>query len=265
MFDTPSKPKESGQRGLQTLGARAVMPLGGDDAGRRNMSGWPVSLEAVDSAPVPGRDLRPDAGVAGGPGNGAVSNMTQVISETLLRDWMQRLGPRLINLSAGICRDQHRAEEIVQEAFIKLWRQPPEAGEVAFSSWLRRVVTNLSINALKRNKRPGPLPEFSNDPALHATHREYEQIDSEDTVARIRTAMDRLDDSKRSILVLRAYEHLSYEEIAEHLNVPVGTVMSRLNRARAALKDELDSIEKEAAAATSKPQEQPVIYRFKQA
>ena len=191
--------------------------------------------------------------------------MTQVISENLLRDWMQRLGPRLINLSAGICRDQHRAEEIVQEAFIKLWRQPPEAGEVAFSSWLRRVVTNLSINALKRSKRPSALPEFSNDPALHATHREYEQIDSEDSVAQISAAMDRLDDSKRAILVLRAYEQLSYDEIAEHLNVPVGTVMSRLNRARAALKDELDSIEKEAAAAKSKPQEQPVIYRFKQA
>ena len=51
--------------------------------------------------------------------------------------------------------------------------------------------------------------------------------------------MDRLDDSKRAILMLRAHEQLSYEEIAEHLGVPVGTVMSRLNRARAALLDEM--------------------------
>ena len=50
--------------------------------------------------------------------------------------------------------------------------------------------------------------------------------------------MDRLDEPKRAILVLRAYEQLSYEQIAEHLEVPVGTVMSRLNRARTALADE---------------------------
>lgn len=235
-----------------------------------NSSPSPVSLSPVDPhSPACRNKAAEGDGKAvlrsSGAGIGADDNMTQVISENLLRDWMQRLGPRLINLSAGICRDQHRAEEIVQEAFIKLWRQPPEAGEVAFSSWLRRVVTNLSINALKRTRRPGALPEFSNDPALRSTHQEYEQIDSEDSVARIRTAMDRLDDSKRAILVLRAYEHLSYDEIAEHLNVPVGTVMSRLNRARAALKDELDSIEKEAAAAKSTPKDQPVIYRFKQA
>ena len=51
--------------------------------------------------------------------------------------------------------------------------------------------------------------------------------------------MDRLEDSKRAILVLRAYEQLSYQAIAQHLNVPVGTVMSRLNRARRALMQEL--------------------------
>ena len=61
------------------------------------------------------------------------------MNEAKLRDWMQRQGPRLIAISTAICRDRHRAEEIVQEAFIKLWRQPPSAGEVAFSSWLRRV------------------------------------------------------------------------------------------------------------------------------
>ena len=56
---------------------------------------------------------------------------------------------------------------------------------------------------------------------------------------RIRAALDRLDESKRAIIVLRAHEQLSYEQIAEHLEVPVGTVMSRLNRARVALMEEL--------------------------
>ena len=58
--------------------------------------------------------------------------------------------------------------------------------------------------------------------------------------------MDRLDEPKRAILMLRANEQLSYEDIAEHLGVPVGTVMSRLNRARAALIDEMKRDVKDA-------------------
>ena len=184
--------------------------------------------------------------------------MAAAISEAKLKEWMGRLGPRLINVSASICRDRHRAEEIVQEAFIKLWKSPPDAGEPAYSSWLRRVVTNLSINHLKRSKRPGALPEFSTDPAMMQSHRGYEQVDEEDQVDRIHLAIGRLDDAKRTILTLRAYEQLSYEEIAEVLGVPVGTVMSRLNRARIALKDELESIEQEGM-------QDPVVFRLRQA
>lgn len=172
--------------------------------------------------------------------------MTHAISEAKLRGWMQQLGPRLIALSTGICRDRHTAEEIVQEAFVKLWRQPPDAGEVAYSSWLRRVVTNLSINALQRTRRPGALPEFSSDPAMQSSGEACAQAEMVENVNRVRAAMDRLDERKRAILMLRAVEQLSYEEIAQHLGVPVGTVMSRLNRARAALTDELKRDQKHA-------------------
>lgn len=165
--------------------------------------------------------------------------MAQALNETRLRHWMQTLGPRLIHLSAGICRDRHQAEEIVQEAFLKLWRRPPEAGEVAFSSWLRKVVTNLSINALQRTKRPRTLPEFSDDPALRGSDSSATRREAQEELDQVRRAMDRLDDSKRAILILRAQEQLTYEQIAEHLEVPLGTVMSRLNRARVALLEEL--------------------------
>ena len=90
------------------------------------------------------------------------------MTEAKLKQWMTELGPRLIGLSAGICRDRHRAEEIVQEAFIKLWKSPPDAGEVAYASWLRKVVTNLSINSLQRTRRPGALPEYSEDQAMQS-------------------------------------------------------------------------------------------------
>ena len=182
--------------------------------------------------------------------------MAQHLTEAKLRQTMQDLGPRLLALSAGICRDRHRAEEIVQEAFVRLWKAPPDAGEVVWPSWLRRVVTNLSINALQRTKRPGAIPEFSNDPALRAPDRSDKGLEQEEDLARVRRAMDRLDEPKRAILMLRAQEQLSYEQIAEHLGVPVGTVMSRLNRARAALLEEMKADAKCA-------EDEPAVFEFR--
>jgi RNA polymerase sigma-70 factor (ECF subfamily) len=182
--------------------------------------------------------------------------MAAVLTEAKLRSWMQQLGPRLIALSAGICRDKHRAEEIVQEAFIKLWKSPPDAGEVAYPSWMRKVVTNLSINSLQRTRRPSALPEYSEDPAMRVSERPDAKLDAVEEVNRVSAAMDRLDESKRAILMLRANEQLSYEQIAEHLGVPVGTVMSRLNRARAAL---LDEMKRDVNAAD----DEPAVFEFK--
>lgn len=182
--------------------------------------------------------------------------MAGTLSDAQLSDWMQKLGPRLITLSAGICRDRHQAEEIVQEAFVKLWQQPPDAGEVAYPSWMRRVVTNLSINALHRTKRPQALPEFSTDPAVQSSEDTVQNLGSRESVGLVAAAMDRLDPQKRAILMLRANEHLSYEEIARHLDIPVGTVMSRLNRARAALLEEMKRD-------MSHDEDEPTVFQFR--
>ena len=181
--------------------------------------------------------------------------MAAKLTETRLRQWMQKLGPQLIALSAGICRDRHQAEEIVQEAFIKLWRKPPDAGEIAYPSWMRRVVTNLSINAIQRTKRPAALPVVESDRALCTQSNPETGLVSDESMGRIGAAMQQLDPMKRAILLLRAREQLTYEQIAEHLGIPVGTVMSRLNRARAALMEVLEQ--------TSTPDEQPEVYEFK--
>lgn len=182
--------------------------------------------------------------------------MAQALTEAQLREWMTKLGPRLLNLSTGICRDRHRAEEIVQEAFVKLWNNPPDSGTVVFPAWLRRVVTNLSINALQRTKRPGALPEVTSDRALTTDDETGHAADVREDCMRVRAAIEKLDESKRAILYLRAYEQLSYEQIAEHLGVPVGTVMSRLNRARTALVEQL----RDDAGAT---EDEPAVYDFR--
>jgi RNA polymerase sigma-70 factor (ECF subfamily) len=183
--------------------------------------------------------------------------MAQAISEQKLAEWMRKLGPRLINLSAAICRDRHHAEEIVQEAFVKLWQRPPTAGEVAWPAWLRRVVVNLSINVLQRTRRPGPLPEDAADRGPRGADRPASRPEQAERLRRVQAALDRLDESKRSILVLRASEQLSYEAIAEHLGVPIGTVMSRLNRARAALAEEL-------RADASSPDDEPLVFDIRE-
>ena len=79
---------------------------------------------------------------------------------------------------------------------------------------------------------------------------------SREDVQQMREAIDRLDAPKRTILMLRAFEELSYEEIAEYLAIPIGTVMSRLNRARAALMTEMKRDEDEA-------EETPVAFPFR--
>jgi RNA polymerase sigma-70 factor (ECF subfamily) len=189
---------------------------------------------------------------AADPGDDRMSQL----SETALRQWMQKLGPRLIALSTGICRDRHRAEEVVQEAFVKLWRQPPDAGEIAYPSWLRRVVTNLSINALQRTRRPRALPEHTTDRALQAGDDVDARRELREELQQVRAAMDRLDPAKRAILMLRAHEQLSYEEIADHLGIPIGTVMSRLNRARTAL---LEQLKRDRQV----PEDEPMVFEFR--
>jgi len=162
---------------------------------------------------------------------------------------MTRMGSALLGISVGILHDRSRAEEIVQETFLRLWRRPPDQGEAVYPSWLRTVVTNLSINALKQKRRARPLVEETME-APGRPRRAAERAAARDELDRVELALERLDPAKRAIIMLRAQDELGYEEIARILGVPAGTVMSRLNRARLALQKELDAMEQEAQGGT---------------
>ena len=162
------------------------------------------------------------------------------ITERVLKHWIERLTPGLIRLSFGICHDRHRAEELVQEAFVRLWRSPPDAGEPAISSWMRSTVTNLSISAIRRKKRTWTIIDESGSARDARAEVPGAATERREDVSRIASALERLDPEKRAMIMLRVNEGLSYEAIANHLGVPIGTVMSRLNRARLALLGELD-------------------------
>jgi RNA polymerase sigma-70 factor (ECF subfamily) len=118
---------------------------------------------------------------------------------------------------------------------------------------MRRVVVNLSINDLRRRKRATALPEFSLDPALRDDRQPEDALDRSDSVRRVDEALAQLPEEKRAIIVMRVYEQMSYQDISEALGVPVGTVMSRLNRAREALKELV-------AEELNRPEEEPLVF-----
>ena len=176
--------------------------------------------------------------------------MGKPISEHALKHWIERLTPSLVQVAYAICHDRHRAEELVQEGWVRLWKSPPDAGEPAIASWMRTTVTHLAISAIRRKRHTWTLIDESGSARDVRAERPGEATARREELDRISSALGRLDPENRSIIMLRVNEGLSYEAIAEHLGVPVGTVMSRLNRARLALLGELEG---EAGDATTRP------------
>jgi RNA polymerase sigma-70 factor (ECF subfamily) len=130
------------------------------------------------------------------------------------------------------------AQDVAQEAFLRAWQQLPgfrPQGDHSFRAWLCRICHNLAIDALRRSRPHSELDEGlaggGDNPA--ASYLRDEQA------AEVRALIEQLPEACRIVLVLREYEGLSYGEIAHALNIPPGTVMSRLNYARTALRKAL--------------------------
>lgn len=153
-----------------------------------------------------------------------------------------------IGVAYRITGESHVAEDLAQEAFIKAWTSLPDyRGESSFRGWLARIVTNTAIDHLRKNRPEVELQEWlpsriDSPPA---------QVLREELQDRVRAAVLALPPAARAALVLREYEGLSYREIAGALDVPIGTVMSRLNYARARLREMLAGEEAPAPAGTS--------------
>ena len=136
-----------------------------------------------------------------------------------------------------IAGDAALADDIAQETFIRLWSKLAAfRPEGSFKGWVCRIAANLTIDALRKQK---PTTDISRlDLAGGGTGPEGAALSSEQAT-QVRAALMRLPVDSRTVLVLREYEGLSYQEIADTLRVPLGTVKSRLNDARGRLKDEL--------------------------
>jgi len=156
---------------------------------------------------------------------------------------------KLMRLVMRLVRDPAEAEDVTQEAFIKAYRALPNfRGESAFYTWLYRIGVNAAKNWLIANGRRAPTTTtvdseeaegYDGSELLRDADTPERLLMSKQIGETVNAAMDRLPDDLRTAISLREIDGLSYEEIANAMKCPIGTVRSRIFRAREAIAEEL--------------------------
>ena len=151
---------------------------------------------------------------------------------------------RIFALIGRFVRDQDEIQDIAQEAFIKAWKALPRfRGDSAFYTWLYRIAVNTAKNHLVASGRRPPTSDVDAEDAeqfvgvngLHETGTPESELLSQELEAAINKAIEGLPQELRTAVTLREFEGMSYEDIAAVMECPVGTVRSRIFRAREAI------------------------------
>jgi RNA polymerase sigma-70 factor (ECF subfamily) len=151
---------------------------------------------------------------------------------------------RVLKLVGRFVNNAAEAEDVAQDAFLKAYRALPSfRGESAFYTWLYRIAINTAKNSLvATRRRPVDFDLDLQDPDQFDRHAKLKEIDTPERVLLteeirqvVQGAMEQLPEDLRTAIVLRELDGLSYEEIAEAMECPVGTVRSRIFRAREAI------------------------------
>lgn len=158
---------------------------------------------------------------------------------------------KIIQLISRYIRDQHEALDVAQDTFIKAYRALPTfRGESAFYTWIYRIAINTAKNHIAtRSRRPSDddidietAEQFESAVGLRDQETPEGLLLSEELAHVIQLALNELPDELRTAVSLRELDGLSYDEIAEVMNCPVGTVRSRIFRAREAIDKKLQSL-----------------------
>lgn len=151
---------------------------------------------------------------------------------------------KVVKLIARYVKDQHEVYDVAQEAFIKAYRALPKfRGDSAFYTWMYRIAINTAKNYLVAQGRRLPnvdieaqdAEQFEGESALKEYATPESNLRRDEIQATIFRTIENLPDDLRTAIMLREIEGLSYEEIAEAMDCPVGTVRSRIFRAREAI------------------------------
>ena len=158
---------------------------------------------------------------------------------------------KIVNLVMRYVRDPELAQDITQEAFIKAYRALPRfRGDSAFYTWLYRIAVNTAKNHLAaRRRRPMDIELDLQDPEQYELHAKLKETDtpegltlSNELMEIVERAIAALPEDLQTAIILRELEGMSYEEIAQTMECPVGTVRSRIFRARDAISNKVGSL-----------------------
>src|SRR5579862_936045 len=164
---------------------------------------------------------------------------------TAFDDLMSRYETKAYQYAFRLTRNYEEASDVVSDAFIRVFNAIGSfKGQSSFSTWLYRIMTNCFLDIRKKVKPASSLDVASQvgdgeierqiEDSGPTPHDESERLEREESVER---AVNRLPEYQRAMIVMYHVELLTYEEIAAALDLPIGTVKSRLNRARLSLRD----------------------------
>ena len=172
-------------------------------------------------------------------------------NENAYIELVNRYKDKLINFIFNYLGDIDSSEDVVQETMIKLYQKKHYYKEIAkFSTWLYTIAKNLANSELRKRKQRKTtlLSQFSKDDKMYdlpSNDNEVgQEIQTEIVSKIIREAVDQLSEKFKTVITLRDIQQLSYEDISEIIDVPIGTVKSRINRARLQLQVELKHLKK---------------------
>jgi RNA polymerase sigma-70 factor, ECF subfamily len=168
---------------------------------------------------------------------------------------VQRYQRRIFNLVYRMLQQYEEASEITQETFLAAWQGLPSfRGEARFATWLYRIASNGALKQLETRKRDRALQAaLQAEKALESENtfdRASAQIDERERQALVQEQLSHLPAKYRIVLILRHLQDMTYEEMAEILTMPVGTIKTHLFRARNLLKERLRGLDRDSSTRT---------------
>ena len=157
---------------------------------------------------------------------------------------VKRYKDRLLNFVLRYFNNVEQAEDVVQDTLIKLYTHASYYKNVAkFSTWIFTIAKNNALTELRKNKRKKTDSLWTDDGQVIDINSKEESLDSkvqnEIAIDQLNKFLDEIPENFRMAVVLRDFQELSYEEISKILEIPIGTIKSRINRGRIQLAEKM--------------------------